>query len=63
LHLAAQNGHEAIVHLLLENEANPNLRDKHTWTVLHYAAWRGYDLVVQKLIDREADASLKDRLG
>lgn len=47
LHWAAGNGHEAVVQLLLEHEA-----DVHTgngWTALYRASGNGHEAVVQLL--------------
>ncbi|XP_053571098.1 transient receptor potential cation channel subfamily A member 1 [Bombina bombina] len=50
LHLAAQNGHEKIVFLLLKRGALL-LSDYRGWTALHYAAFGGYTRTIQTLLD------------
>ncbi|KAM9308391.1 transient receptor potential cation channel subfamily A member 1 [Gastrophryne carolinensis] len=50
LHLAAQNGHDKIVFLLLKKGALL-LSDYRGWTGLHYAAHGGYTRTIKTLID------------
>lgn len=49
LYLAAKNGHEAIVQLLLEKEANVEATDKDGRTPLYLAESRGHAAVVNLL--------------
>ena len=56
LYSAAENGHEAVVRLLLENEADVNMKD--WWngrTALHSAAENGHEAVVRLLLEHKAD--------
>ncbi|KAM4688925.1 transient receptor potential cation channel subfamily A member 1 [Discoglossus pictus] len=50
LHLAAENGHEKIVFLLLKR-GSLLLSDYRGWTALHYAAFGGYSRTIQTLLD------------
>ncbi|XP_068090926.1 transient receptor potential cation channel subfamily A member 1 [Hyperolius riggenbachi] len=50
LHLAAQNGHDRIVFLLLKRGALL-LSDYRGWTGLHYAAQGGYSRTIKTLLD------------
>ncbi|XP_066434673.1 transient receptor potential cation channel subfamily A member 1 isoform X2 [Eleutherodactylus coqui] len=50
LHLAAQNGHDRIVFLLLRKGALL-LSDYRGWTALHYAAFGGYTRTIKVLLD------------
>ncbi|KAM5158043.1 transient receptor potential cation channel subfamily A member 1 isoform 2-T2 [Mantella aurantiaca] len=50
LHLAAQNGHDKIVFLLLKKGALM-LSDYRGWTGLHYAAHGGYTRTIQTFLD------------
>nr|XP_033785675.1 transient receptor potential cation channel subfamily A member 1 [Geotrypetes seraphini] len=50
LHMAAQNGHEKIVRLLLKKGALL-LCDYKGWTALHYAAYRGYSRTMETLLE------------
>ena len=59
LHLAAYNGHEVIVKFLLENGANPQLRDSEKSTPLHRAAKNGSQSIVIMLYEYNADMDAK----
>ncbi|KAE8599011.1 hypothetical protein XENTR_v10017018 [Xenopus tropicalis] len=50
LHLAAENGHEKIVFLLLKRGALL-LSDHRGWTALHYAALSGYTRTIKTLLE------------
>ncbi|MEE6463732.1 hypothetical protein FKM82_006038 [Ascaphus truei] len=50
LHLAAQNGHEKIVFLLLKKGALL-ISDHRGWTGMHYAAFGGYTRTIKTLLD------------
>ena len=57
---ATMNGHEAVVHLLLEEGTNFESKDKDGETPLSSAAQRGYKAIVQLLFERGAEADSKD---
>ncbi|KAF2963557.1 hypothetical protein GQX73_g10010 [Xylaria multiplex] len=78
LHLAARREDLAIVRLLLEKGADPNVRawpdngflrlgDKRLtgrgWTALHEAAFKGHETIVKLLLDNKADAHIEDASG
>jgi ankyrin repeat protein len=49
---AAQNGHEAVVPLLLGQEGvDPELKDKGGRTPLGWAAWSGHEAIVKLLME------------
>jgi len=61
---AAGNGHEDVVELLLENEADADSKD--TWygqTPLSWAAGDGHEAVVKLLLENKANADSKDTHG
>ncbi|XP_072267162.1 transient receptor potential cation channel subfamily A member 1 isoform X2 [Pyxicephalus adspersus] len=58
LHLAAQNGHDRIVFLLLKKGALM-LCDYRGWTALHYAAYGGFTRTIKTLLD--TSISLMDK--
>jgi ankyrin repeat protein len=60
LHLAAVDGHEAVVKLLLEKEADVESKDTNIQTPLSLAATRGHEPVVKLLLEKEADVESKD---
>jgi hypothetical protein len=59
---AAQNGHEAVVKLLLDKEGvDPDSEDKYGRTPLSWAAANGHEAVVKLLLDKEGvDPDSKD---
>ena len=63
LHVAAKNGHGAIVRLLLERGADVSAKNILTNTPLHAAAAEGHALIVQLLLQRGADISAKKSDG
>ncbi|KAL8413572.1 hypothetical protein RB594_005002 [Gaeumannomyces avenae] len=66
LHAAADMGHGALVRLLLQESANPNLRitGPSNDTALHLAANKGHLAVIQRLLDTNVvDVDAKDAQG
>jgi len=49
---------DAMVELLLQNGANPNLSDNENITPLHYAAMNGYENIVKLLLQNGANPNL-----
>ncbi|KID95301.1 Pfs, NB-ARC and Ankyrin domain protein, partial [Metarhizium majus ARSEF 297] len=61
---AAENGHEAVVRLLLERSANTEVTDNNQeQTALLCAAKNGHEAVVRLLLEKGADIKAKDRRG
>ena len=54
LHVAAANGHTALVSLLLGHGANPEQVTSAGWTPLHQAALHGHTQVVETLLGARA---------
>jgi hypothetical protein len=65
LSLAAENGHEAVVKLLVDRpDVDADSKDNHGWTPLSWAAWNGHEGIVKLLVDRpDVDADSKDNDG
>jgi ankyrin repeat protein len=58
---AAEQGHAAVVGILLKKNANPNLRESsYGMTALMVSAAEGHTEVVRLLLDSNADVNLKD---
>jgi len=58
LHVASSNGHAEVVYLLLQRNADVNIRDNTDdwkWTPLHFASSRGHAKVVALLLEHGAD--------
>ncbi|RYO92493.1 hypothetical protein DL762_001639 [Monosporascus cannonballus] len=63
LSLAAEDGHEAVIKLLLDiGNVNPNVRDQYGWTPLELAAISGHETVV-KLLLNSGKIELKGKYG
>jgi hypothetical protein len=60
LHLASENGHEAVVKLLLETKADVNVQDNDGGTALYLAARHGHEAVVKLLLEAKADVNVQD---
>jgi ankyrin repeat protein len=60
---AAQNGHEAVVQLLLNKNADVEIEDYRVRTPLSLAAENGHEAVVQLLLNKNADVRTKDDYG
>jgi ankyrin repeat protein len=58
-----QNGHEPVVKLLLEKNADIESKDDYGQTPLSWAARRGYEPVVKLLLEKNADIESKDNNG
>uniref|UniRef100_A0A1X7SQI3 Uncharacterized protein n=1 Tax=Amphimedon queenslandica TaxID=400682 RepID=A0A1X7SQI3_AMPQE len=59
LHIAASEGRNEVVSVLLSNGADPNIKDEDERTPLHYAALIGRNEVVSVLLSNGADPSIK----
>ena len=60
---AAQKGDAAMVTLLLENGADPNLVSKDGQTALIISAGRGDDRIAELLVSHGANTEIRDKLG
>jgi hypothetical protein len=64
LFMAANMGNKGLVKTLLENEADPNAKEKYQhFAPLHVAVQHGYGEVVELLIDKNADINIKNISG
>ena len=60
---AAENGHEAIVRLLLMKGADVNIKAKYGSSALFQAAQNGHEAIVQLLLIKGKDVNIKDKNG
>ncbi|KAK0716323.1 hypothetical protein B0H67DRAFT_515985, partial [Lasiosphaeris hirsuta] len=60
---AAEQGHEAVVKLLLDKGADTEAKGRDDRTPLCYAAGEGHEAVVKLLLDKGADTEAKGRNG
>ena len=60
---AAWNGETEIAEILLNYNADANVRDRYGRTALHKAAYYGHDIIVYLLLKNNADYTLKGRSG
>uniref|UniRef100_A0A0K6SB05 Uncharacterized protein n=1 Tax=Chromera velia CCMP2878 TaxID=1169474 RepID=A0A0K6SB05_9ALVE len=63
LSLAAEEGHAAVVRLLVEARANVDLQDKKGWTPFNRACMENRTDVVQLLLDAKANPNIKSNNG
>ena len=63
LAIAAENGHEMVVKLLLKADADVNGQDPYGKTALHIAAQHGHMAVAKVLLQAKADVNMKDNHG
>ncbi|KKO99476.1 hypothetical protein THAR02_08415 [Trichoderma harzianum] len=63
LRIAAQNGHKAMVQLLLDEGLGLESRDKEGNTPLQYAAANGHEAVVKLLLQKGANLNIKNKNG
>ncbi|KAI0270079.1 hypothetical protein BGY98DRAFT_278745 [Russula aff. rugulosa BPL654] len=63
LHVASQEGHVDVVHLLLDHGAQVNSHDCDKWMPLHYASAEGRPEVVQLLVEHKATLNARDVNG
>jgi ankyrin repeat protein len=61
---AAENGHAAVVKLLLEKDAKPKTKGKYSdQTPLLWAAENGHEVAVKLLLEKGAELETKDNSG
>jgi len=60
LHVAAENGYEPVVQLLMEKGADVEAKDEDGEVALHQAADNGHEAVVKLLIEKRADVETKE---
>jgi ankyrin repeat protein len=64
LSLAAENGHEAVVKLLVEQGAELESEESsYNWTPLSYVAIDGHEALVKLLLDQDAELESEDING
>ena len=63
LHWAAENGHEAVVRILLDRVADTAATGSDSWTLLHSAALNRNGAITQILLDRGAGMTAREKFG
>lgn len=63
LHVAAKVGHEAVVHALLREGADPNIANLHGDTPLHCACRRNHLRTVKRLVSAGAKSTTPNKAG
>ena len=63
LHVAAANGQEDVVSLLLSRGANVDQRTGSGWTPLHQASFHGHNNVTQALVSAGAEVNKRNKYG
>jgi ankyrin repeat protein len=62
LHYAVENGHQEVVKLLLDKDADPNIENRYSGrTPLQNAVENGHQEVVKLLLDKDADPNIESR--
>jgi len=59
--IASANGHDAIVEILISNNADVTIRDEREATALHHAAQSGHINIIEMLIKAECDINACDK--
>jgi ankyrin repeat protein/superfamily II DNA or RNA helicase len=60
---ACERGDVELVEVLLDEGANPNVKDERGWTPLHYVALSGVEKIAMLLVSRKAEVNAKDNEG
>ncbi|TPX14029.1 uncharacterized protein E0L32_000423 [Thyridium curvatum] len=60
---AAENGHEAVIKLLLEKDAAVDIADEYGRTPLSWAVRNGHEAVVNLLLEKDAVVNITDPIG
>jgi ankyrin repeat protein len=63
LHWACEHGAKALVHWLLQNNANVNCQDKDGWYPIHIAAQEGHADIVKILLQHGANVNCQHKDG
>ena len=61
--MAAANGHDDVVSLLLSRGANVDQRTGSGWTPLHQASYHGHNNVTQALVSAGAEVNKRNKYG
>jgi ankyrin repeat protein len=63
LMLASENGHDEVVHILLEHGAKPNVINRRGRTALHLASYKGHEKTCSVLLGHNAQMFIGDIQG